>query len=204
MAENSTLPTPHQLILCKHTTLLPGIPKEIKIQNTRFIIITNTTLLYNGKSIEVVIHYFSDYSLCVEFIDVFVLRKIIGPIHFIQLNKIYVFDINLNVDDLDHLYFSTKSIKEIIHELEEFIETTNGKIVKRDEHNEWLMVKCENKTLVTFNILTMDVENGFIVELSSTLKYPYQKEYTQYAKIFDIYFIPPIIQDDSYKQLFSF
>ena len=205
MAETPpTFPTSHQTILCKHTTLLPGTPTELNIQNTRFIFVNDTTLLYNGKSIQVVIHYFSNKSLCVEFVDILALRKIIGPNHFIQLNKIYVFDINLDVDDLDHLYFSTKSMDEVRDELEEFIET-NGKIVERGEDNDWFMVRSDNNAFVIFTILEMDVENGYIVELSTGLKHePYHKNYKKYAAIFDARFNPPLIHDDSYKQLVSF
>ena len=64
------------------------------------------------------------------------------------------------------------------------------------------MVRCHNNTLVTFNVHTMDLENGYVVELSSTLKYnPYYTEYIQYANLFDIAFNRKVID---YMQKCSF
>ena len=185
----AALPTPHQILLRNYTTLLDGTPKQVRIQRTVFVIVDNATLSYNGELIPVHIHYFTPTSLVVEFTDVPVLRSIVGPIHFIQLNKIYVFDIDLDIDDLDHLYFTTESSKQIVENLICFIHLYNGTIVEYFE--DWVVVRCLNKALVTFTLHHMEMENGYVVELSSTLKHNiYTTEYIYYASLFDVVFNP--------------
>ena len=199
--EAINVPTLHQILLRNATTFLPGTPAQVRIQGIVFVIIDDTALLYNGQSIPVHIRYFTPTSLAVEFTDVPAMRRIVGPIHFIQLNKIYVFDIELDVDDINHLYFTTDSDTKIMENLKCFIDLYNGKIVEEDE--DWIMVRCLNNALVTFTLHHMDLENGYVVELAKTLsKYNiYQKEYDYYANLFDIAFNPKVVD---YMQMCSF
>jgi hypothetical protein len=184
--------TSHQILLRNHTTILDGTPKQVRIQRTVFVIVDDTTLSYNGESIPVHIRYFTPTSLVVEFTDVPAIRRIVGPVHFIQLNKIYVFDIELDIDDLDHLYFTTESNKQIVENLICFIKLYNGTIVEHFE--DWIVVRCHNKALITFTLHRMEMENGYVVELSSTLKHNlYSNEYNYYATLFDVTFNPKVV-----------
>ena len=171
-----------QQSLQRATIYLPGIPRQIRILRTVFDIVDESTLSFNGQLIPVL----QCDTHIVEFLNVPEMRKIVGPIHFIQLNKIYGFDIDLDIDELDHLYFTTETIEQIIYNLFQFIELYNGKIVEHDD--EFITVKF-GTLIIHFIIHKMEDENGYIVEMASTVKYnPYNKEFTYYAKLFDCAF----------------
>jgi len=195
----STEITAHQIFLRQYT-LLTG-RAQVKIYKTVFNIVNDTTLEYNGQSIPVNTRYFTPTTLAIEFLDVPALRTIVGPIHFIQLNKIYVFDIELDTVSTDHLYFTTDSKEQIFRNLKQFIELYHGEITCIDD--DFIMVRCITKPLVIFTLHTMEPENGYVIELSSAMTYsPYQEQYTHYASLFDIAFgIKPIVD---YKQIQSF
>ena len=171
-----------QQSLQRATMHLPGTPRQIRILRTVFAIVDDSTVSFNGHMIPVL----QCDTHIVKFLNVPEMRKIVGPIYFIQLNKIYRFDIDLDIDELDHLYFTTNSIEQIIYTLFQFIDLYNGKIVEHDD--DFIMVKF-GKSLINFTLHKMNVENGYVVEMADTVKYnPYHNEYFYYANLFDCSF----------------
>jgi hypothetical protein len=133
---------------------------------------SETTLMFNGQSIPVSIKR-NDMAKVeqVNFLNVPLLRKAIGPIHFISLNRIYNFDINLYVSSENFTFTKDYNIKE---KIKIFIERHVGTVHEVDKED-----KVDNKFILftirgpdgtehifSIDILYLDIEDGFIIEVS--------------------------------------
>jgi len=154
---------------------------NIQIMNTYFMYISPTIVMYDGHKLAVNV-YRNDMAKveCVEFLDVTALRKAIGPVHFISLNRIYNFDDSLYVSSENYIF--TKDY-DIVDKVIKFIERQQGKIFEIDEDREYILFSIKGQDEITYQvsieIMYLNLEDGFIVEISKILKY------TTYGKIHD-------------------
>jgi hypothetical protein len=141
-------------------------PNVIQILNTYFIYMSETILMFNGQSIPVLIKR-NDMAKVeeVEFLNIPILRKAVGPVHFISLNRIYNFDINLYVSSENFTFTKDYNIKE---KIKPFIESNVGTVNEVD--NEFILFTIRGpdgtEHIFSIDILYLDIEDGFIIEVS--------------------------------------
>jgi hypothetical protein len=101
----------------------------------------------------------------VEFLNIPILRKAVGPVHFISLNRIYNFDINLYVSSENFTFTKDYNIKE---KIKPFIESNVGTVNEVD--NEFILFTIRGpdgtEHIFSIDILYLDIEDGFIIEVS--------------------------------------
>ena len=155
----------------------------IQILNTYFIYMSETILMFNGQSIPVLIKR-NDMAKVeqVEFLNIPLLRKAIGPVHFISLNRIYNFDINLYVSSEHFTFTKDYDIKE---KIKSFIERHVGTVDEVD--NEFILFTIRGpdgtEYIFSIDILYLDIEDGFIIEVSKVQMLNVQQQ--QYGTIYD-------------------
>jgi len=155
-------------------------PNVIQILNTYFIYMSETILMFNGQSIPVLIKR-NDMAKVeeVEFLNIPILRKAVGPVHFISLNRIYNFDINLYVSSENFTFTKDYNIKE---KIKPFIESNVGTVNEVD--NEFILFTIRGpdgtEHIFSIDILYLDIEDGFIIEVSKV-----QDSMAQYEQIYN-------------------
>ena len=173
-------------IVCRNTWDLG--PNVIQILNTYFIYMSETTLMFNGQSIPVSIKR-NDMAKVeqVNFLNVPLLRKAIGPVHFISLNRIYNFDINLYVSSENFTFTKDYNIKE---KITSFIERHVG--TDNEVNNEFILFTIRGpdgtEHIFSIDILYLDIEDGFIIEVSKiqvSMAQISNVEQNQYEQIYD-------------------
>ncbi len=125
----------------------------------------------------------------VEFLDISILRKAVGPIHFITLNRIYNFNDSLYVSSENFIFTNDY---DIFNKVIKYIQREQGEIFDIDEDREYILFKIRDVNGV-YNSISIDFmylkeEDGFIIEVSKVLKYT--EEYDKFAKKFIIHFKP--------------
>jgi hypothetical protein len=120
---------------------------------------------------------------CIEFLDVLTLRKAIGPVHFISLNRIYNFDILLCVSSETFIF--TKDY-DIFDKLLKFIQREQGTIFDIDEDKDYILFTIKGEDYqISIDIMYLTVEDGFIIEISKILPhFKYGKIYDQFVSNF--------------------
>ena len=172
-------------IVCRNTKDLG--PNIIQILNTYFIYISESILMFNGQSIPVLIKR-NDMAKVeeVKFLNIPILRKAVGPVHFISLNRIYNFDINLYVSSENFTFTKDYDIKE---KIKPFIESNVGTVNEVD--NEFILFTIRGpdgtEHIFSIDILYLDLEDGFIIEVSKVQqpKVQGQPKVLQYGTIYD-------------------
>jgi len=173
-------------IVCRNTWDLG--PNVIQILNTYFIYMSETILMFNGQSIPVSIKR-NDMAKVeqVDFLNVPLLRKAIVPVHFISLNRIYNFDINLYVSSENFTFTKDYNIKE---KITSFIERHVGTVEELDNTFILFTIRGPDGTehIFSIDILYLDIEDGFIIEVSKiqvSMAQMSNVEQNQYEQIYD-------------------
>lgn len=157
----------------------------IQILNTYFMYISPNLLMFDGHKIAVNVERNDMAKVeCVEFLDALSLRKAIGPVHFISLNRIYNFDISLYVSSENFIFTKDYNISD---KLPKFIQREQGTII--DINNEYILCTIQGEedipNQIVINIMYLTVEDGFIVEISKILQhFKYGKKYDEFVSNF--------------------
>jgi len=162
----------------------------IQIANTYFMYIAQNLIMYDGHKIPVnVIRNDMAKVEYVEFLDISILRKAVGPIHFITLNRFYNFD-NMLLVSSENFIFTNEY--DIFNKVIKYIQREQGEIFKIDKDREYILFEIKDKNdIISIDFMYLKEEDGFIIEVSKPLKYTeYTSEYDKFAKKFIIHFKP--------------